>query len=363
VPSLGYGLRVRHPGLVRLSIAFASAAACRPQETEPPELDAGEHLLVTPRGNPEDLLGRTVTADARGGFIVSDERPPGCEVVVKRVPEKWNRTYQQDAGHAAHVGTGETPIGSLEVKTGNQYRIDATVDNIEVLHADLRGCKGTVVDSVKVGTGSREIKMRKETTVDAKARVKGVPVGAGASKWRAVERAHSWNEPQAWAFTVRDITDQGDIRLDIVMPSMLHDGDTFDVQVLTSRQVFIVAGFLREDGTAGILVPRSDQAKPVITAGSDLRVRLQARSRSPGASQREKFVVFAFAEEGDFDMYRPPQGAIDDTTAGSYFQELPGRLEKGLPSRRWSSKVVHLMIEPAVIPATPDQPLVESGSG
>jgi hypothetical protein len=332
-----------------LVVAASAWAGCDKNKhaSEPPELDPGEHLLLTPRGDPEALLGRTVTESPEGGLLISDERPPGCEVAVRRVPESWHRNYQQDVGRAAHVGTGDTPIGSLQAQYGKSLRIEAEIDNVEVLHADLRGCEGRVVSAVKVGTGKREIKAQEEAKADIKVKVKGVPVGAGGGKWRNVARGHEWSVPQAWAFSVRETADPGQIRVDLVMPSKLRDGEQFSVRVLTSKQVWVVAGFVREDGTAGILVPRTQHPRPVITSGSGLDLTLQARLPAPEKPSREKFVVYAFSEEGDFDMFKPPQGELGEAEAAAYFAELPKRLE-AIPSRRWSTTAVHLLVEPIV---------------
>lgn len=319
---------------------------CKNQHaSEPPELDPGEHLLLTPRGDPEALLGRTVEQAPDGGYVISDERPPGCEVQVRRVPEAWHRTYQQDIGRLAYVDTGDTPVGQLTAQFGKSLRIDAEIDNVEVLHADLRGCRGQVVSTVKVGTGKREIKAKEEAKADVKVKVKGVPVGAGGGKWRNVARGHAWSVPQAWAFSVREMEGAGGIRVDLVMPSKLRDGEQFSVRVLTSQQVWLVAGFVREDGTAGILVPREQHPRPVITSGSGLDLTLQARLRVPDQASHESFVVYAFAEEGDFDMFKPLQGALGDAEAAAYFAELPKKLE-AIPSRRWSTTSVHLLVEP-----------------
>jgi len=335
-----------HTRLAVLSLALA-ATGCNKNKhaSEPPELDPGEHLLLTPRGDPEALLGRTVQESDSGGLVISDERPPGCEVQVRRVPESWHRSYQQDVGRVAHVGTGDTPIGSLQAQFGKSLRVEAEIENVEVLHADLRGCPGKVVNAVKVGTGKREIKAQEEAKADIKVKVKGVPVGAGGGKWRNVARGHEWSVPQAWAFSVREVEEAGQIRLDLVMPSKLQDGEQFAVRVLTSKQVWVVAGFVREDGTAGILVPRTQHPRPVITSGSGLDLTLQAQCAVPDKPSREKFVVFAFAEEGDFDMFKPPQGEIGEAEAAAYFSELPKRLE-AIPSRRWSTTSVHVLVEP-----------------
>lgn len=333
---------------------------CHPQEmTEPPELDPGEHLLLTPRGDPEDLLGRTVEPDAAGGYVISDERPPGCEVTVKRVPERWRRAYKQDLGRVAHIGTGQTPIGDLTAQYGKNMRVDANIENVEVLQADLRGCTGTVVSSVRVGTGSREIRVREEAKIEGRVKAKGVPVGAGAGKWRAVDRALEWSDPQAWAFSVKELETAGDLRVDLVlMPDRVLDGDTFSVRILAGRQVYLVMGFLTAQGTAGMLLPNGSQPVPTVTAGGNVELSLQAKLPAADVESRDKFVLYAFSEQGDFDMFKPPPGHLDSATVAKYFEELPARLEK-IPTRRWTKTEGFLLIEPAQ-PAVAQPPVAEA---
>lgn len=329
------------------SLVALVLAACKPDfPPEPPELDPGEHLLVTPRGNPDQLLGRTVTQDPNGGYIVSDERPPGCEVSVRRVPERWHRTYQQDAGRAAHIGTGKTPVGELQIKHGKSVRVDAEIDNLEVLEGDLRGCSGTVVKTVKVGTGKREFRAREETSADVKVNAKGVPVGAGGGKWKTVGRALEWRDPQAWAFSVQDMAGAADMRVELIlMPDSLLDGDEFSIRILSARQVYLVVGFINESGDAGLLLPNSKKPLPSITAGGNVDLVLRAKLDKASVAQRDRFVLYAFSEQGDFDMFKPPQGKIAPAAAAKYFEELEERL-KSIPSRRWTKTEGYLLIEP-----------------
>jgi hypothetical protein len=342
-----------------LSFVLASPlVACRPEKmTEPPELDPGEHLLLTPRGNPEDLLGRTVEPDASGGYVISDERPPGCEVAVKRVPERWTRAYKQDLGRVAHIGTGKTPIGDLTAQYGKNMRIDASIENLEVLQADLRGCSGTVVSSVRVGTGSREIRVREDAKIEGRVNAKGVPIGAGAGKWRAVERAMEWNDPQAWAFSVAELEAVGALHVDLVlMPDRVLDGETFSVRILAGRQVYLVMGFVTADGRAGMLLPNGKQPVPTITAGGNVELSLRAKLPTPGVESRDKFVLYAFSEVGDFEMFKPPGGHLDAATVAKYFDELPKKLES-IPTRRWAKTEGFLLIEPAApVPTTAPSP-------
>lgn len=334
-------------GQAVLAAALVLATAChRDQITEPPELDPDEHLLLTPRGNAEELLGRSVTPDDRGGYVISDERPPGCEVQVKRVPERWHRSYQQDLGRVAHIGTGKTPIGDLTAQYGKTMRIDATVDNVEVLEADMRGCTGAVVSAVRVGTGKREIRAREDAKIEGRANVKGVPVGGGAGKWRAVERALEWSEPQAWSFSVTELDGGADMHVELVlMPEKVHDGETFSVRVLSARQVYLVVGFVNEDGRAGLLVPNGRQPVPMITAGGNVELSLRAELPQPGVAARDRFVLYAFAEQGDFDSFKPPAGSLDSATVAEYFAQLPAKLAS-IPARRWTRTEGFLLVEP-----------------
>ncbi len=329
-------------------VCLVLAAACHPPiPPDPPELDPGEHLLLTPRGNPEELLGRTVTADPNGGYVVSNERPPGCEVTVRRVPERWQRTYVQDVGRSAHFGTGSTPVGEITAEHGKSVRIDAQIDNLEVLEGDLRGCSGTVVSSVKVGTGKRELQKREDTKADVKVKVKGVPVGAGGARWNTVGRALEWREPQAWAFSVVDTGGTAPMRVELVlMPDALHDGDQFTVRVLSARQVYLIGGYLSDDGGAGMLLPNRAQPTPTVTAAGQIELTLRAKLSQPGVAGRDRFVLYAFSELGDFEMFKPPGGSLGEAQIREYFEGLRKRLE-GIPSYRWTTIEGFLLIEPA----------------
>ena len=327
-------------------LSLTLAGCLRGQVTEPPELDDGEHLLLTPRGDPEKLLGRTVTQDAAGGLVISDERPPGCQVKVTRVPQRWRRTYGQDIGHVAHIGTGKTPIGDLTAKYGKSMRVDAEIDNLESLEADLRGCSGTVVKSVRVGTGKREIRVKEEARGRARVKTKVGPVGAGGGKWRNIDRSLEWTDPQAWSFSVVERDASTALKVDLIlMPEQVHDGQTFSVRILAARQVYLVVGYVNEDGRAGLLLPGSTQPVPMITAGGNVELTLRAELPTPGVATRDHFVLYAFAERGDFDVFKPPIGNLDAATVRAYFDALPGKLES-IPTRRWTKTEGVLLIEP-----------------
>ncbi len=340
---------------IALFCLVASTACRQDAPPEPPELDPGEHLLITPRGNPEELLGRTVSEDAAGGYVVSDSRPPGCEVSVRRVPERWQRTYQQDIGRSAHVGTGATPVGELTAQHGKSVRIDAQIANLEVLQADLRGCSGVVVESVRVGTGKREFLARDETSAELKIKAKGVPVGTGAAKWRNVGRSLEWNEPQAWAFAVKDLTGAGDMRVELLLlPEHVVDGEMFSVRILSAQQVYLVAAFV-SPSRSGVILPNSLQPVPTVTAGGNVELRLGAKLTAKGVAERDRVVLYAFTERGDFDMFKPPSGNLDSTMVAEYLEGLPARLAS-IPARRWSKVEGYLLIDPQTPPPAPAEP-------
>lgn len=337
-----------HARLFAAVLALGPLGACRPEPTEPPELDPGEHLLLTPRGNPDELLGRTVTPGPDGGYIVSDERPAGCDVTVRRVPERWQRSYQQELGRAAYIGTGKTPVGELTAQHGKTIRVEAEIDNLEVLQADLRGCTGTVVSSVKVGSGKREFRAREETSVDAKVRTKAGPVGAGGGKWRAVGRALAWSEPQAWAFSVTDAAGTDDMRVELILlPEQVSDGESFSLRILSAREVYMVIAFIGGDGTtAGIIAPNAKQPTPMITAGGNAELTLAAKLAVPGQEERNRVIVYAFSQRGDFDMFKPPKGNLSSADVRKWLDALPDRLAK-IPTRRWATTESTLLIVPS----------------
>lgn len=326
--------------------ALAASLACKPPlPPEPPELDPDEHLLLTPRGNPEDLLGRRVEIDPHGGVRIADERPPGCTVAVRKIAAQWSRRYQQELGRVAQLDVGDRRVAQLQAKYGKSVRMEAAVDNVEVLEADLTGCGGDVVKSVKVGTGTREIKYAEELGGSASASVKGTPVGASGRRWKDVERASSWTTPQAWAFTVQRDADGEAIRLDPLLPTRVKDGDPFEVSIGSNRRVYLVLLY-RTAQRVAVVFPTMQTPELVVGAGERLRLPPGvAKLANPSEPSHESFVIYAFAEEGDFHGFKPPLGALSDEDAARYLEGLPERL-RAIPLRRWSSTTIHYVIEP-----------------
>jgi hypothetical protein len=198
-----------------------------------------------------------------------------------------------------------------------------------------------------VGTGRREIHARKESKVEGHAKVKGVPVGGGAGQWRDVERSHDWTDPQAWSFTVKELgssTDEVDVQL-LVMPEQLRDGQEFTLRILAARTVYLVVGFIREDGTAGVLLPSSTQPEPVISAGGNVELTLRAKLPTPGVETRDTLVLYAFPERGDFKTFGPPPGNPGPRRINEYFNGLPEKLSS-IPTRRWKRVENTVLITP-----------------
>lgn len=331
---------------------------CKPlgNQTVPPELDPGEHMLLTPRGDPEALLGRTVTEDESGGLLIADARAPGCRVKVRQVPQSWTRVYSQDLGRVAHFNTGRNQIGQLEVRYGENLRVDAQIDNTMVLEADLEGCPGKVIKSVKIGAGHRDIFYDKQAGASATVKIRGVDVGAGGGKWESTRRRLQWDQPQAWAFTVAESEASVANGLEIVMPEQVTEGDTFTIEILSRQQMWIVLLYRRPDGSMDLLLPNSSIPAPSVAANGVLSLPpVRASLPTPGQGSHERLVLYGFTERADFDLLRPPAGALSSTQVTEYLDGLILNLEQ-IPQVRWTTTTFGYQISPRPQPEATTTP-------
>jgi hypothetical protein len=344
-------LRVLRP---LLSVLFA--VSCERTAVQHPHVEAlrglepDTQLLLNPTGDPEALLGRVVTADPGGGWVVADARAPGCEVGVRRVQSHYAREVLEDTGRVASLSLGREQLASLSAKYGKRLRKYAKIENVEVLEADLRGpCGEHVIRAVKVGTGTSELGYFEERGAGVEVPTGHGDVGAKAESWRRVNATLRWDTPQAWAFTVGASGTGGAVDLVVHMPDMLAHGQAFAPEIEVKRSVWLVVLYEAADGSVGVLLPAT--GAPVQQALAGERVVLPSfTAEAVGAAQtHERLRVYGFVERGDFDQFRPPAGALSSEQAKRYASELPERL-RAIPQRRWVRTEFGYVIDGAQAP-------------
>jgi hypothetical protein len=310
-----------------------------------PGLDPEERLFLTPTGNPAALLGRAVTHRDGGAWVVAEELAPGCEVTPRETPEAWTRDYQAGSGTFGALSAGVAQVAALNAKYGEKTRVLVHVSNTKILRADLRGpCGELVVKTVKVGTGRHAIQYRREASAGGGIAVLGI--GATGGDWEDAEASLEWKEPQAWAFTVGSVAGAEHLELAVEMPTRLRDGEEYTVRVSTKRKIWLVLLYEEADGQVGVLLPNMDH--PVITASPGERQPLPTLAvslRDPAVAANEKLVLFAFIEEEDAKLMRPPAGELTGEQARAYVDQLDAKLA-GIPTRRWARYEVSYLIEP-----------------
>jgi hypothetical protein len=138
------------------------------------------------------------------------------------------------------------------------------------------------------------------------------------------------------------------IRLEIVMDPELTEGDQVDVSIGANRRVYLVVLF-KTAARVAVVFPNMQTPEVIVAAGERLRLpTATAKLSTPGDTSHEALVVFAFLEEGDFQRFKPPEGALSDEVAAQYLTELPQRLDE-LPHRRWATRTINYVITPRAV--------------
>jgi hypothetical protein len=73
-------------------------------------------------------------------------------------------------------------------------------------------------------------------------------------------------------------------------------------------------------------------------------IHYQATLLKPGQPSHETLVVYAFADQRDFDTMKPAAGS-ENADGPAYASELTKKLQ-GIPMSRWSRAVVGYTIQP-----------------
>ena len=312
------------------------------------EVEPGEHLLYSPEGDASGLLGREVTRDADGHYVIASERRPGCRAEPTTVANGYHRDYRSELRDAAGVAASVRRIAELSAHYEGRLFLRLSVDNVHVLRADLTGdCGEQVITEVKVGTGSREIVHARggggEVTIDLGPAGGGT---AGGERERSEQETLQWGEPQAWAFKL-SAGNKGANDIRIVMPEILTAGTRFTARVEVAKALWLVVLYRDAAGHHGVLLPRGKHE--VLAEGASLALPDMIPSNVEGhAEDRETLLVYGFTEEADYHQLKPPAGAISTEQTDAYAAELAARLDRGeIPRARWTSTEFTYLIRPA----------------
>jgi hypothetical protein len=299
-------------------------------------LDPGEHVLLTPM-DPEMLLGKQISFGSEGIWSISEATRPGCNVLVRRSNEAWERRIVEDVGRLVAAGSGQSFLVSLRSGQDFRYRSVTTVSNQFVLHGELRGpCGDNAVTRVLVGTGARRIE-----------RASGART---AASWDNADMDITWDQPLAWAFSTGGAANEDGVRLDVVVePVRVVDGDEYRVTVSADESVWLIVGYEESGGRGGFLLPSLKYPQLFIAAHAEVTLpAFRASLRDPHQSAREKLVVYAFRHKEDWHMLRPPQGAVSEDESAERLHQLAERVTQ-LPSNRWTvERVGYEIVERSV---------------
>ena len=314
-------------------------AASTSKTVDRTQVAPGERLLYLPDGDPESLLGREVSQDANGHTVIAAERKPGCTASVEKVDTAFARAYESELRNVAGFEATVKRMVELEGHYESGLRLRLSVDNAHVLRGELSGnCGEQVIAEVKVGTGSREVVQLKQgggtVKVDA-----GLAGGGGVSGERSTTEAESltWDTPQAWAFTLAS-GNVGRALVEIRMPESLVAGQRFTPSVTVNAPLWLVVLYRDAEGHHGVLAPRGGTTA-LRASGDTLELPTLVPENLPGHEEdREMLLVYGFTEAADFDLFKPPAGAIDTAQADAYATALKERLDAGeIPKKRWTS--------------------------
>jgi hypothetical protein len=295
-----------------------------------------------------------VTGD--GSWSIAGERAAGCEVRVTRQPAAFEAKRTLEATSLTAVSSGFAALVSAEAHRGAVDAVEIDIHNREVLRADLRGpCGDHVVSEVFVGRGRRSLMRRRSLGGKLGVRVGPVTPSAGHDEARELADALSWAEDSAYGFNFARHDSAAPLRVRVTLPPRVTEGDMVRVQFEVSRPAWLVVYYLEQSGHGAVLWPSDEEPAPRASPGQAALlpspaeraagVSLTAALAEPGAPARETLVVYAFAEEADFQRVKPSAG--DSATAGAELAaSLTERIEQ-LPLSRWARATAHYTIEAA----------------
>jgi hypothetical protein len=303
------------------------------------------HLLLFPLATAEALLGRAVILSEDGGWTIADERAPGCEVRVERIPAEYTKQYRVALEDLTSLAAGYSALLGLQAEYGRSIEAEIVIDNTEIMRADIRGpCGDVIVDSVSVGRGERKLLRRAAASVEGRGGQGPVGVSAGRGSEAEVKDRIHWQTPQAYAFTYRELSKVEPLHIDVDMPRSITDGDALEIRLAGSRDAHVVVFFLEENGAGGVLWPAEGQTAKITAGQPTVLGPLEAHLRTPTEASIETLVIYAFADEHDYRQFKPDTGAyLTDGTA--YAASLTEKLST-ISLSRWSRVTLSYQIVP-----------------
>ncbi|HEY3822546.1 MAG TPA: hypothetical protein VGL81_35520 [Polyangiaceae bacterium] len=313
------------------------------------------HLLLFPQSDAESLLGRAVQKSADGSWTLADTRAPGCEVAATHEKSSFHTSRQLDAHSMTSIAGSYAKVVSLEVKFGRQNTADIDIDNTEILHGDTRGaCGQLVVDTVFVGHGKRSIAADAQAAASVNLQAGATKVAPGVDTGQSQTDAISWTDDQAYAYEVRENAKSEPLDVRVSIPSIVDEGDNVTARFEAARSAWLVVYYLDGSGHADVLWPSNEEPEPRVAPDAPAilpserersqGIHYKATLLKPGQASRETLVVYAFADQRDFDAMKPAAGS-ESADGPAYAAELTKKLQS-IPMSRWSRAVVAYVIKP-----------------
>lgn len=317
------------------------------------------HFLLEPIADAEDLLGRAVHVTSKGAWTIADERAPGCEVRVKRSKAEYEKNYRIGLGDMTSMSGGYSELLSLEARYGRSVEAAIHIQNQETLTADTEGpCGEVIVQSVRVGTGERRLVRKAEGSVKGRAGKGPVGVEGGREAATDVADEMKWTSPQAYAFTYEAPEARKVFEIDAEIPEKLVDGEQLQIKFASDHDAYLIVYYIEESGVSTVLYPRDTLPVPMIKAGEMLALPpqghdpLQAQLRDPAKATRETLVVYAFADRGDWDRFKPSSLVGSGEEDIGYVAKLTQALAK-VPISRWDRHTFTFEISPKKAASAP----------
>jgi hypothetical protein len=311
-------------------------------------LPPGAIALLNPRGEAEQMLGLPVE-EIEGRAVIADARRPGCEVVVQKIPSQWDSHFHHEIGRTGGFTAGWQTVALLEFQYAKVLRVASSIDNVRELRADLRGpCGPSVITTVWVGTGWREMWYSKEVSGKAEANIQGVGVGGGGGDWEQIGARVAWAEEQAWAFGLGDGSSaHADITIN--MPAKLRSGQQFVPTIVVARDLWLIVLYRDADGNNGVVFPSPNLLAYQVAPGHPVQLpAMVITTPATHESVFETLIVYGFSEEGDFKRFAPPPGALSPVAQHEYAVALVQKLNDPsvIPSARWTSTTFGFEVAP-----------------
>jgi hypothetical protein len=351
--------------LAHVAIACASVAALAgcPEGTGPTNASDGAksvphcELLVVPESDGVALLGRAVERSADGALRIADARAPGCDVHVEREPSTFHTSSVVNVHSMTSIGGGYAKLVALEAKFGSKSNFNFEVENTVTLKGNLSAaCSGTVIDTVFVGRGRRQLATDSQGSVGGQVNLPGGAVGGSRDWSHGRDDQVEWADEEAYGFTTRENAKAEGLQIQVQMAStLLTEGDELQVQFEAAQQpAWLIVYYVDGSNHGDVLWPSNEEPEPYVAPGKPA-VLPSARERArgihftaslpkPGEPSHESIVVYGFVNKADFDVLKPSAGA--ENADGPTFAAALKKNLQGVPMNRWSRTVLEYEIRP-----------------